>query len=142
MYSMIHLITHNFLISLYLLKHSFKLLNQQKMSEVYLLIYTFKLLKILTLQHTEIRCFGRDLAYGRNGISIAPSQIREDMTLIKVIYCGETDMTDLDLTQYLINIARFFTKKTYRLFDNNCRKFSTVILEFLDTNEPNEGEKF
>ena len=75
------------------------------MAEVFLLVYTFKLLKILTLEHTEIRVYGRDLAYGRQGISIAPAEIREDMTLIKVIHCGRTEVTDLDLTQFLIHIS-------------------------------------
>ena len=118
--------------------HNFE---SRKMSDVYLLVYTFQLLKILTLQHTEIRVHGQDLAYGRHGISIVPNNVREDMQLIKVIYCGKTNVSDLDLTQFLIHIARFFTKKTYRLFTNNCRKFSSVILEFLETDEPDEGKR-
>lgn len=110
------------------------------MSEVYLLVYTFQLLKILTLQHTEIRVHGRDIAYGKLGISIKLNGVRTDMKLLKVIHCGRTDVTDLDLTQYLIHINAFFTKETYRLFNNNCRKFSTVILNFLETDEPDEGK--
>ena len=111
------------------------------MSEVYLLIYTFKFLKFLTLEHTEIRVHERDIAYGRHGITVSPSEDREDMILKTIIFCGTTEVTDLDLTQYLMHIHVFFTKKNYQLFTNNCRKFSTIVLRYLDTDDNEEGNK-
>ena len=111
------------------------------MSEVYLLIYTFKFLKFLTLEHTELRVHNRDIAFGRNGITIAPCEERDDMILKTIIFCGNTEISEEDLTQYLMHIFTFFTKKNYKLFTNNCRKFSTTLLNHLDTDDNEEGNK-
>ena len=112
----------------------------QKMSSVYLLIYSFKFLKLFWLDHTEIRVFDRDLAYGIDGITISPSENRPDMRLKRIIHCGLTTTEELDLTQWLINTNQFFTKAKYRLFWNNCRDFSRAILIFLDPNDREEGK--
>ena len=110
------------------------------MTSVYLLIYSFKFLKLFWLDHTEIRVYDRDLAYGIGGITISPSENRPDMRLKRIIHCGLTTTEELDLTQWLINTNQFFTKAKYRLFWNNCRDFSRAILIFLDPNDREEGK--
>ena len=114
--------------------------NHSEMSSVYLLIYSFKFLKLFWLDHTEIRVYDRDLAYGIDGITISPSGNRPDMRLNRIIHCGSTTTDELDLTQWLINTNQFFTKAKYRLFWNNCRDFSRAILIFLDPNDREEGK--
>ena len=57
------------------------------------------------------------------------------LILKTIIFCGNTEISDEDLTQYLMHILTFFTKKNYQLFTNNCRKFSTVVLKHLDTDD-------
>ena len=112
-----------------------------KMSNVFVLIYSFRFLKIFWLEHTEVRLNNRDIAYGKDGITIRPSETRPDMILKRVIDCGETVIEDLDLVQWLINVNQFFTREKYNLWSNNCRNFTQSLLTFLEPNNRIEGIK-
>ena len=112
-----------------------------KMSNVFVLIYSFRFLKVFWLEHTEVRIKDRDIAYGKDGITIRPAQTRPDMILKRVIDCGQTEIEDLDLIQWLININQFFTKQKYNLWWNNCRNFTQSLLNFLEPNNRIEGIK-
>ena len=130
--------------------HSYKLHNNSlevcpfifysfKMSNVFVLIYSFRFLKFFWLEHTEIRVYDRDIAYGKDGITIRPAQTRSDMTLKRTIDCGRTQIEDLDLVQWLINVNQFFTKEKYNLWWNNCRNFTQNMLTFLEPDNGSEG---
>ena len=110
-----------------------------KMSNVFVLIYSFRFLKFFWLEHTEVRVNNRDIAYGKDGITIRPAQTRPDMILKRTIDCGQTEIEDLDLVQWLININQFFTREKYNLWWNNCRNFTQSLLTFLEPNNRIEG---
>ena len=110
-----------------------------KMSNVFVLIYSFRFLKFFWLEHTEVRVNNRDIAYGKDGITIRPAQTRPDMILKRIIDCGQTEIEDLDLVQWLININQFFTREKYNLWWNNCRNFTQSLLTFLEPNNRIEG---
>ena len=112
-----------------------------KMSNVFVLIYSFRFLKVFWLEHTEVRVHNRDIAYGKDGITISSSQTRPDMILKRVIDCGRTEIEDLDLVQWLINVNQFFTREKYNLWSNNCRNFTQSLLTFLEPNNRIEGIK-
>ena len=111
------------------------------MSNVFVLIYSFRFLKFFWLEHTEVRVYDRDIAYGKDGITIRPAQNRSDMILKRIIDCGRTEIKDLDLVQWLINVNQFFTKDKYNLWWNNCRNFTQSLLTFLEPDNGNEGIK-
>ena len=113
--------------------------QSNKMSNVFVLIYSFRFLKVFWLEHTEVRVNERDIAYGCDGITIRPALIRPDMILKRVIDCGTTEIEELDLVQWLINVNQFFTKQKYNLWWNNCRNFTQSLLTFLDPNNRMEG---
>ena len=115
--------------------HSFK------MSNVFVLIYSFRFLKFFWLEHTEIRVHDRDIAYGKDGITIKPAQTRPDMILKRIIDCGQTEIDELDVLQWLMNINQFFTRQKYNLWWNNCRNFTQSLLNFLEPDNRNEGIK-
>ena len=113
--------------------------QSSKMANVFVLIYSFRFLKFFWLEHTEVRVNNRDIAYGKDGITIRPAQTRPDMILKRIIDCGRTEIEDLDLVQWLININQFFTREKYNLWWNNCRNFTQSLLTFLEPNKRIEG---
>ena len=113
--------------------------QSSKMANVFVLIYSFRFLKFFWLEHTEVRVNNRDIAYGKDGITIRPAQTRPDMILKRIIDCGRTEIEDLDLVQWLININQFFTWEKYNLWWNNCRNFTQSLLTFLEPNNRIEG---
>ena len=132
--------------------HTFKLHNNSlevcpfliylfKMSHVFVLIYSFRFLKVFWLEHTEVRVYDRDIAYGKDGITIRPAQTRPDMILNRIIDCGRTEIEDLDLVQWLINVNQFYTREKYNLWWNNCRNFTQSLLNFLEPDNRFEGIK-
>ena len=112
-----------------------------KMSNVFVLIYSFRFLKFFWLEHTEIRVHDRDIAYGKDGITIKPAQTRPDMILKRIIDCGQTEIDELDVLQWLMNINQFFTRQKYNLWWNNCRNFTQSLLNFLEPDNRIEGIK-
>ena len=107
-----------------------------------LIIYTFYLFHFFRVVHTEIRVFGVTVAYGRNGLSVSPQRIRNDMQLSHVIYLGETQLSATAFFSFLRGINLVYKTKKYDLFRANCRHFSRLLIIELQPSQPQQGKQF
>lgn len=107
-----------------------------------LIIYTFYLFNLFRVVHTEIRVFGVTVAYGRDGLSVSPYRIRNDMQLSRVIYLGETRVSAPAFFSFLRGINLVYKIKKYDLFRANCRHFSRLLINELQPTQPEQGKQF
>ena len=105
-----------------------------------LIIYTFYLFNIFRVVHTEIRVFGVTVSYGRDGLTVSPQRVRNDMELIQVIYLGETQVPAVDFFAFLRGINLVYKIRKYDLFRANCRHFSHLLILELRPSNPEQGK--
>ena len=107
-----------------------------------LIIYTFYLFNLFRVVHTEIRVFGVTVAYGRDGLTVSPQRIRNDMQLSHIIYLGETRVSATAFFSFLRGINLVYKLKKYDLFRENCRHFSRLLIRELQPSHPEQGNSF
>lgn len=104
-----------------------------------LIIYSFFLFNLIPAIHTEIFIYGIAVSYGRNGLSVGPARIRRDMTFVRKISLGRTNVTAAEFFSFIRGISVVYKVKKYDLFRANCRHFSRLLIEELKPDRAFEG---
>ena len=97
---------------------------------------------IIPVIHTEIWIYGVSISYGRDGLSIGPVRKRNDMTFVKKISLGKTEVTAAEFFTLLRGISLVYKFKKYDLFHANCRHFSRLMINELKPDRAGEGTCF
>ena len=104
-----------------------------------LIIYSFFLFNFIPVIHTEIFVYGVSISYGRNGLSVSPVRKRTDMTFLRKIFLGKTNLPAAEFFGLLRGISMVYKFKKYDLFHANCRHFSTLLINELKPDRAGEG---
>ena len=118
------------------------------MAEVVILSYVFDLAGFETI-HTEVRVFGFDWWFEKDGPRAVPSlEKHHDAStgyrLHRKIFAGFTRKTHNQFEAFIHSLLRDdqYSAEQYRLFENNCRSYSLKLLEFLDPDDKRDAVFF
>ncbi|RIA95271.1 PPPDE putative peptidase domain-containing protein [Glomus cerebriforme] len=80
--------------------------------------------------HTSVVVHGKEWYFGPGIINEIPGQTILGPPL-RIIYMGETEVTEEIIHQHIKDMRVNFTPEKYHLLDNNCNNFSNLFCEFL-----------
>merc|ERR1711892_1357852 len=120
----------------------------REMAEVVILSYVFDLAGFETI-HTEVRVFGFDWWFEKDGPRAVPSLEKHNdasmgYRLHRKIFAGFTRKTHNQFEAFIHSLLRDdqYSAEQYRLFENNCRSYSLKLLEFLDPDDKRDAVFF
>ena len=114
------------------------------MAEVIIISYIFDLAGFEAV-HTEVRVFGFDWWFEKDGSRAVPSIEKHHdpatgYRLHRKIFAGFTRKTHNQFETFIH--SNQYSAEQYRLFENNCRSYSLKLLEFLDPDEKRDAVFF
>lgn len=103
-------------------------------STVYVYGYLFDILGKSEI-HTEVRVFGNDYWFEKDGTKHAfETNEKPGFTVDNCINAGRTSRSQAEFHQFLTQIELDHQSHQYLLFQNNCRTYSTKLIDFLFPN--------
>lgn len=117
------------------------------MEEVIVISYLFNIVGQHREIHTEVRAFGFDWWFEKDGAKALPASSKENdpawgYTLQRKISAGYTRKSHNEFERYLSSIAHSYRAEDYQLFSRNCREYSQKLLNFLDPDNAREAKIF
>jgi len=117
------------------------------MEEVIVISYLFNIVGQHREIHTEVRAFGFDWWFEKDGAKAQPASSKENdpewgYTLQQKISAGYTSKSHNEFERYLSSIANDYRAQDYQLFSRNCREYSQKLLNFLDPDNAREAKIF
>lgn len=117
------------------------------MEEVFVISYLFNIVGQHSEIHTEIRAFGFDFWFEKDGAKAEPATAKERLpewgyTLDRIISAGYTTKSHNDFEKFLTSVSPDYTAAKYQLFSKNCREYSQKLLTELEPDNARDAKLF
>jgi hypothetical protein len=84
----------------------------------------------LTLRHTSVVVFGREIFFGQGVLESVPGKTHHGEP-VQIIDCGNTEIDKDTFNEYLLSLQDMYSPEAYHLIEFNCNHFTADVVGFL-----------